>query len=367
MSTHTTRIVAVGDVHARGKRIGDWSGAWREAVEFADEHDAYLLQAGDLFDTCNATSREASTGTIRDAIAAPLLEHIVPTFVIMGNHDKAGPGQRSALELIHGLPGVHTYERGAWTNVGHVRLMLLPWADKAWIAANVASSEVEETFRQALRKQLTEWGSEGAGYRFNILLGHCEVTGADMGHNVSCIGGTFEISEEELALAGADLYLLGHFHKRQELRSLPGGYLGALTQQNYGEEGNPMGFRYLEITGDRITRDEWHGVDAPQYLTYEVDGETVASHALEEAQYAYVKARIEGDGVPANALAALSMHCDIVERVPAERTAQLRSEAAADVDLHDPHALLNLWCEANPGINGQQRAALEAELVEVVS
>jgi len=250
-------IGIIADLHFRGFRLKDIATAWELAVQdMIDNKVTVCLIVGDVFDTSNISSKEASLGTIYRAFVGPvkrLMRTGCEVIIMSGNHDCATGNQYSALETLkdieiegtHPIRIVEDIQVLCFHDV--LRIALIPWLRGA--------EESVKTFLKYLgnltiKKKL-------------ILVGHCDVAGAKSNQGYSLIGGSFELTTEELETSGADLIALGHFHNRQ------GYYVGSLTQLNFGEAGNPTGYLLCKFVGDELYK-EFREIESAKYVTIDV-------------------------------------------------------------------------------------------------
>lgn len=288
-----TKLLLVGDIHFRSKRLNEISDAWERLIGHAKSNGFdYVIQAGDVFDHPNIFGKEATTGTIYDAFLAPFVDDPLPFFAIPGNHDMGGPRDCDAISAINACswanvkrkPGVYPIiENGR----GGVVICAIPWISRAALMAKLvaarvppkdAKSKVESAIAAilpVLAKKVKEFKDRGYCV---ILISHVEVTGARLGHGQVQSDGAFEFSPAGLAKVGADAYGLGHIHIRQGIPGLPrenDGYLGTICQLSFGEGGNTVGARVLELDDDwKIAKDYWlDNKSSPRYHTVEDIGD----------------------------------------------------------------------------------------------
>ena len=264
------KIIHTADLHFRGGEPLDvLRRAWDGLLNYAERVDADVINIpGDIFEFHNVLdprNRQTSTGSIINAFWEPLRQWMnkgVTRFanqdyygreVLMGlgNHDDPGPGQEHALAMFRGQRNVHVIdkpqiitktERGG----GHrVYFFCLPWFTRARFNGDQCAFEqyVDAQLRDFQRKR-AEWQRP---QDFSILTGHAEITGAKNRYMVIPEGSTFTFSPAELDAVGCDLKAFGHYHLGQMDT-----YIGALIQNNHGEEGNRTGF-LLTDTVERTT------------------------------------------------------------------------------------------------------------------
>jgi len=344
-----SKIILVGDLHFRDKKLTDISSAWSRLIAFARKNSVGLIaQAGDVFDHVNVHGKEATVGTVYDAFLEPFRSSMLSqprVLVIPGNHDIGPAMEKDALAPLEGHPCLTVCRRPDVINpLPDVSVCAVPWINKANLAARLmakgasaeearskAESALSEMFL-VLRAKIESAKKDG---RFVVLLAHVEVTGASLGRNRVQANGPFEFSPLALSSLGADAYALGHIHVRQSIPGLPGkedGYLGTLCQLGFGEEDNDVGFRLMEVANGKATSDRWvPNKISPRYKTVSV---------LDDIQYRpgidYIKVRseVKPENLPEGV---------IFEKLP---TAQAQRAPARYLDCDTPLGeLLAAWKE----------------------
>jgi len=278
------KILLLGDVHLKAKKLKDVASAWKRMVEKATSLGCeHILQAGDVFDHANVFGKEATVGTIYDAFLSPFIGSSIRYTGIIGNHDIGGPDNKDALVPIDHHAWMTVYRTPSHICLeDQVGLVMLPWIDRATLMRSMARKGLSpEESRQKIEALLSgklldmlkgyvaEYKAKGKPV---IFMSHLEITGAQMDSGRPQCGGMFEFSPSALSGIGADVYALGHIHKRQKIIGLPGdndGYLGAICQSKFGEEDNATGGRFIEFSkSGQIVHDEWVTDSAsPRYFT----------------------------------------------------------------------------------------------------
>ena len=267
--------------------------------------------AGDVFDHVNVAGKEATVGTIYNAFLEPFLKQAKPikTVLIFGNHDIGDAFERDALSPLEGCPWITVIRKPGVHDVEGISICALPWLSREVLAARLAASRkisLKEAVDQAtssimnlpdrLRAEVKERTEAG---KFVLFLGHMEVTGAKMSNGEAQANGNFEFDPQTLASIGANAYALGHIHVRQKIPGLPNandGYIGALCQLSFGEEGNPCGCRSIEIEGNGIIGDSWlENKASPRYVTVE----TLEGLSVRPEDYVKLRAEEKPDDLPA--------------------------------------------------------------------
>ena len=86
------KIIIVGDIHFRGKKLKDISHAWKNLVEWANKNRVSLIACcGDVFDSFQVGGRNASTGLVYKSFLSPFHKDKpnIKFISIVGNHDLA--------------------------------------------------------------------------------------------------------------------------------------------------------------------------------------------------------------------------------------------------------------------------------------
>ena len=316
MAQQPMKIALFGDVHLKAKRLNDVASAWSRSIQKARDLGCdYVLQAGDVFDHANIFGKEATVGTIYDTFLRPFTDGKSPKLVIVvGNHDIGGPDNKDALVPVDHNSRIFVYRTPSHISLDDkVGLVMLPWIDRATLMRSLAKKglspedarkKIDELISSKLIETMKEYVSE---YKTKglptIFLSHLEVTGAIMDSGMPQSGGMFEISPSTLASIGADIYALGHIHKRQHLAGLPrpnDGYLGAICQTNFGEEENKAGGRLIEIDDHgSIVKDEWlNDADSPRYFTVE----SLSAVSCRDIDYVKLRSEHRPDDLPAGVI-----------------------------------------------------------------
>jgi exonuclease SbcD len=281
------KILLIGDLHLRAKRMNDVAAAWNKTVTWAHSNKVDLIvQAGDVFDHANVYGKEANVGTIYDAFVAPYktYAHPIRTFLIPGNHDMGGPLDVDALApftthgdiIVSRIPEVVEV-----TN--ELSICSMPWVNRAQLLGKLtkrgeslqaANDKVDKAIGNLISKLAPKVKEQKEKSRFVLFVGHIEITNAKMAGGKTQAGGAFEFNATDLASLGCDAYALAHIHVRQHIPGLPNpndGYIGSLCQLSFDEEGQDPGCRLIEFDKDRhIIRDEWiDNEESPKYFTVE--------------------------------------------------------------------------------------------------
>lgn len=358
------KILLVGDLHLRAKKLKDIATAWNNVVNWAHKNKVDLIcQVGDVFDHANVYGREASTGTIFGSFLEPFVdqENPVPLLVIPGNHDLGSPKDKDALSPVDRYPWINVVRKPYVVPFNDkLAVCCVPWLNRVHLISRLLAkgTPLEDATKQVnsviaklmspLAEQVKQQKDLG---RFTLFIGHLEVTGAKLTDHVQ-ENGSFEFSPANLASIGADAYALAHIHIRQHIEGLPNpndGYLGCLCQLSFGEEGNAVGCRLLEIEDRKIVTDRWmDNLSSPKYFTLEsLDG------AKYRAGVDYVKYRSadKPDNLPQGV---------IFERLPKTAQTRLRTDEKLDCD-QSLRTLLTAWKNVSGAAIDLDQLVTEAE------
>ena len=271
------------------KRVIDFLRRFDEVIDYGLAHDVDLvIFAGDAFKTRDPSptlQREFARRIKRLADAG------VPLVMLVGNHDLPVMEKKaSSLDIYRtlGVPNVtvgwqedlHTIrtKRGL-VQVGTVpypiRSRLLSHADYADLGVH----DLDHTLQEIVGDNLRALGAQIDARYPAIVTGHFTVSGAVYGSERSVmLGGDVPALKSVLTDGPWDYVALGHIHKHQNLNV--GGYPavvypGSLERIDFGEEHEPKGFCWVELTKGATTW-QFVPVAARPFVTVEVDGRQAA-------------------------------------------------------------------------------------------
>lgn len=336
------KIANTADWHIRGK---DLEACDRQLAALEGEcirrQVDHVIVAGDVFHSPNIGDQYASTG----AQARVALQHVfglvdagIEVWLIDGNHDVAGAGSKSALHIFDGHPSIHVYHEptdDVLTSVKtdeRVNAIFLPWQYKADDPETCVS--------------FFDTGD------IDLLVAHVRVPGARMSGTFTCDAkpGAWQLSRAFLNTLPVRRIALGDFHARQELVEGRGGYIGALRQLTFGEEGNPVGFEIWDTETGTV---EWVELGAaPVHRTTILRPGDPFDVVMDSS----VKQRVRFEGETPSAetvhkLEGLGVQVETV--VPAQE--RVRRANVPDGIISDPHALIRLFADhQEPRIEGER-------------
>lgn len=266
------------------QRVLDFLARLDEALNYGLEHQVDLvIIAGDVYKTHNPSS------TYQRMLAQRikrLADQGVPVVLLVGNHDQPTMTQRASsvdifqtLEVPNVVVGrddrLHTIQ----TRRGPVQVATVPYPVRQRLMAydDYRGLSVEELDRelqslvvaiiQALAAQVDRAVPA-------VLTAHLSVAGATWGSERSVmIGRDAVVLKSVLADPVWDYVALGHIHKHQSLNGdayPPIVYAGSIERVDFGEEGQPKGFCWVELARGKTT---WRFVEvaARPFVTIRAD------------------------------------------------------------------------------------------------
>lgn len=222
-----------------------------------------LLHAGDLFE-------RRSTPKERLAVVEWLAYLAASMAIVMvrGNHD--APGDLTLLSWLQDGPAV-TEQPCRMVVARWLHIACLPWPSRASILAGAQSREDgEQQIAEAMRDVLRGLRSEEPGVT-TLFLGHCMVRDSRTSTGQPLVGCDVEVGLEDLALVGADAYLLGHIHLHQQwdIDGAPVIYPGSPRRTAFGES-EAKGYVVLTVEEGRGVVG-WEFVEAPATPMVHID------------------------------------------------------------------------------------------------
>ncbi len=279
----TRRIFAlVGDTHADGtNRLDEHNEVMKWICWDAKGRGAQaLFHTGDVYErTTSPVEREAVIDWVM------LAGSLFPTVIVSGNHDD--PKDIEALGKLNTPFRIYAETRPgpllpveAGSAEAIAWIAVLPWPRKAYLLAGEGAMSREDGNAQAataLRNILRGYGDAFRGLHDEltprIFLGHVMMRGSRVSvSQPPLVGADFELGTEDLALAGASFYGLGHIHLGQDwsladvsigivdLVGAPAVYPGSPMRKNWGELEDKS---YVLITFDDGTLVGWERIATP--------------------------------------------------------------------------------------------------------
>lgn len=233
-------------------RVHDW--IVRDGAERGVE---LWLHAGDIYE-------RASTPDERRAVAAWVQRatDVAPMVLVRGNHD--APRDLEILARLETRFPVIVEEAFGVHVVAGVAVAALAWPQKAAIMAgarSIAEADLEaaESLRAVLRHLGAELDRVAEGLP-RLLVAHAMTRGSETSAGQPLVGCDFELGIEDISLARADLYALGHIHKGQSwTHGAPIVYPGSPRRTAFGEI-EPKGYLIVDASPGSAT---WKLVETP--------------------------------------------------------------------------------------------------------
>lgn len=273
-----------------------------------------IIHEGDVFE-------RKSTPKERWAVAAFLIQiaEIAPVLIVRGNHDAIG--DLPIFAKLHTKHPVIVEEGYGYHFLGGVEVHALAWPQRAYLAAGSDSqAETELGFRDSvlavLRSISTHWNHHGAP---RVFAGHCMVRGSATSTGQPLVGVPIALGTEELRLAKASCYVIGHIHKHQEWEETqtdgPVIYPGSPRRTAFGEietkgvvitefeNGLLSDHRHVALpaTPMHLIEADWKISEMRESADFIVTGPPVTEYKGAEIRFRY---RVESDRREAAAVAA---------------------------------------------------------------
>jgi exonuclease SbcD len=267
-------------------RVRDYLRRMDEMIAFAAEHDVDLtIFAGDAFKTRapNPTYQREFAHRVRE------LSQLAPLVMLVGNHDMP-PTQlkASSIEIYDTLAvpnvlvaddyRVHVVE----TKRGPVAVGAAPYPIRSRIMTDertqgMTIAEVDALLQRDLGRILETLAEEADALDMpRLLTGHFTVSGAMTGSERGImLGRDVQVLPSAIADPRWDYVALGHIHKHQNITAGREGmppvvYSGSMERIDFGEEGDPKGFCWLELQRGAV---DWSFIPLPArpFITIEAN------------------------------------------------------------------------------------------------
>jgi exonuclease SbcD len=267
-------------------RVVDFLRRMDEMIAYARDHEVDLaIFAGDAFKTRspNPTFQREFAWRIRD------LAEIAPVVMLVGNHDLPPTVLKaSSVEIFDTLAVPNVWVASEYavrvieTRRGPVAVGAAPYPVRARLLqdANVVAmtiADIDALLQDTLNDMLDGLAAEADTHEMpRLLTGHFTVSGAVVGSERAIMLGR-DVAALPSALADPrwDYVALGHIHKHQNLTANqrdvpPVVYSGSLERIDFGEEGDPKGFCWVELARGATT---WQFVEvaARRFVTLRAD------------------------------------------------------------------------------------------------
>lgn len=241
-------FVGIADLHLKDREsIGDINAdnlsvrtlqkldALSEAVSCALYYgvDAFI-SLGDIFDSTRISERLRYEVLIR---LQDLIYSGIDIYFVGGNHDTTDNITYSLLSESTMIEGIMPANN------------LVVETNKGVDLLFIASGKEDEIIKFSPNKP-------------TILFSHCQIEGAK--YDNEKIGKSFIALD---SLTKFHSVYLGHFHKRQRKGNCR--YIGALCRNSFNEKGNPTGFVYVRLKGDRIREERYNPINDLDFVQFD--------------------------------------------------------------------------------------------------
>jgi exonuclease SbcD len=288
-------------------RVLDFLHRFDELIEYGLEHEVDLvIFAGDAFKRCtpNPTYQRAFARRVKR-----LADAGVPVVLLVGNHDLPTMVQRASsvdifrtLDVPNVVVGrderVHPIE----TRRGPVQVATVPYPVRQRLLVQedyrgLSIEQLDKELQRLVTDNIRALAEQLAPDVPAVLTAHLSVSGATYGSERSVmIGRDVVVLKSSLADPAWDYVALGHIHRHQSLNDgdyPPMVYAGSLERIDFGEEGQPKGFCWVELAREETTW-KFIEVDARPFVTVRADlrealnplmalRQAVATHDLRDA------------------------------------------------------------------------------------
>ena len=265
-------------------RVLDFLRRFDELIEYGLEHDVdVVLFAGDAYKRRNPdpTYQRAFARRIKR-----LSDAGVTVVLLVGNHDLPAMSQRaSSVDIFHTLnvpnvvvgrvEEVHRIE----TRRGPLQVATVPYPVRQRLLTRdeyrgLSIEQLDRAMEEVVTANIHALAAGLDPALPAVLTAHLSVSGATFGSERSVmIGRDAVILKSAVADSAWDYVALGHVHKHQSLNEgqhPPVVYAGSLERIDFGEEGQPKGFCWVELSRGET---EWQFVEvaARPFVTLRAD------------------------------------------------------------------------------------------------
>ncbi|MCL4880206.1 MAG: exonuclease SbcCD subunit D [Anaerolineae bacterium] len=291
-------------------RVMDFLRRMDEMVDYARKNDVDLtIFAGDAFKSRNPnpTFQREFAFRVQDLAA------VCPVVLLVGNHDLPTNIRRaSSIEIYNTLRVPNVYVGMEYevlpleTKSGLVQVATAPYPVRAQLLEGeddthgMGISELDELMQDVLHQHLAKLADQVAqSEEPRVLTGHFTIDGAVTGSERQImLGRDVAALLSSVASPIWDYVAMGHVHKFQDLTAgdrfkPPVVYSGSLERIDFGEEGDPKGFVWVNLERGS-TSYQFVPVKSRPFVTLRCDVRTslhptqdvlkhIKNHHLEEA------------------------------------------------------------------------------------
>ena len=244
-------------------RVVDFLHRMDEMIEYAREHEVDLtIFAGDAFKTRspNPTFQREFAWRVRD------LSELAPLVMLVGNHDlPPNVLKASSIEIYDTLAVPNVWIASDYglqvieTRRGPVAIGTAPYPIRARLLQDMNTggmtiAEIDRMLEEHLTGIIEDLAEEADQHDMpRVLTGHFTVSGAVVGsERAIMLGRDVALGLSSLADPRWDYVALGHIHKHQNLTkgrddAPPVVYSGSMERIDFGEEGDPKGFCWVDV------------------------------------------------------------------------------------------------------------------------
>lgn len=264
-------------------RVMDFLRRMNDICEFAEENEADLvIFAGDAFksSTPNPTLQREFARRIKR------LAQVCPVVLLVGNHDIPAMTQKaSSIEIFHTLDvgnvvvgrtdKLHIVE----TRRGPIQVATVPYPVRQRLLADLPTrgmslAELDMLMRQKLDTVIRGLADQVDTSMPAVLTGHFTVQGAKLGSERGVmLGRDVAVLTSTVADPVWDYVAMGHIHYYQDMnkgRYPAVVYSGSIERIDFGEEGDPKGFCWVNLARGETTY-EFVEVAARKFVTIKCD------------------------------------------------------------------------------------------------
>lgn len=227
-------IAAIGDLHIslasrweEGNRILDFA-----AGDFEDRKVDLVVITGDVFDKASKPLERLAFARFIQKCGA-----VAPVVIVRGNHDAPSDLALFDGEFMNTPYRVVVEEAARVHEVGPLLVGCVAWPKKAWMLADNVNTD-ERTALQDIFRGIAVGFEKDIHGRPRIVAMHGMIGGAKTSLGQPLVGCDMEVALDDLALAQADIVLLGHIHLPQEFGKVNGApvlYTGSSRRTAFGE------------------------------------------------------------------------------------------------------------------------------------
>jgi exonuclease SbcD len=288
-------------------RVMDFLRRLTDIVEYAEANDADLaIFAGDAF----KSSSPSPTFQREFARRIKRLAKQCPVVLLVGNHDIPAMSQKaSSVEIFHTLEvdnvivGRTDQISLVETKRGPVQVATIPYPVRQRLLAEANTrgltlGSLDDLLREQLGNLIRNLTEQVDTAIPAVLTGHFTVQGAQLGSERGImLGRDVAVPVSTLTDPVWDYVAMGHIHYHQDMNpghQPPVVYSGSIERIDFGEEGAPKGFCWVELARNETTY-QFVEVAARVFETIKVDCRTTADPTA--AVLKAIKKRNLGDAV----------------------------------------------------------------------